>query len=75
MLDGVYIIFWMCFCCEIYCKGKVMFGKVFDVLNEIVVDWGFNLYFFKIECYEYDCFIIKVCIYLVFFFYCIYKIG
>lgn len=36
-------------------------GKVFDVLNEIVVDRGSNPYLSKIECYEHDRLITKVC--------------
>jgi len=47
--------------CEIYRKGKAMPGKVFDVLNEIVVDRGSNPYLSKIECYEHDRLITKVC--------------
>lgn len=35
-------------------------GKVFDVLNEIVVDRGSNPYLSKIECYEHDRLITKV---------------
>lgn len=46
--------------CEIYRKGKAMPGKVFDVLNEIVVDRGSNPYLSKIECYEHDRLITKV---------------
>ena len=38
--------------CEIYRKDKAVPGKVFDVLNEVVVDRGSNLYLSKIECYE-----------------------
>ncbi|KAI4388094.1 hypothetical protein MLD38_000458 [Melastoma candidum] len=34
--------------------------KVFDVLNEVVVDRGSNPYFSKIECYEHDRLIAKV---------------
>lgn len=50
-------------------------GKVFDVLNEIVVDRGSNPYLSKIECYEHDRLITKVCTHLVPFSYRIYKIG
>lgn len=35
-------------------------GKVFDVLNEVVVDRGSNPYLSKIECYEHDRLITKV---------------
>ena len=37
-----------------------MLGKVFDVLNEVVVDRGSNPYISKIECYEHDHLITKV---------------
>lgn len=46
--------------CEIFRNGKAMPGKVFDVLNEIVVDRGSNPYLSKIECYERDQLITKV---------------
>nr|VDD43212.1 unnamed protein product [Brassica oleracea] len=59
-LDGVYITLRMRLRCEIYRKGKAMPGKVFDVLNEIVVDRGSNPYLSKIECYEHDRLITKV---------------
>lgn len=52
--------------CEIFRKGKAMPGKVFDILNEVVVDRGSNPYLSKIECYEHDRHITKVsflCIY------------
>jgi hypothetical protein len=35
-------------------------GKVFDVLNEVVVDRGSNPYLSKIECYEHNHLITKV---------------
>lgn len=47
-------------CCEIFRNGKAMPGKVFDVLNEVVVDRGSNPYLSKIECYEHDRLITKV---------------
>lgn len=50
--SGVYIILCMRFWCEFFCNGKFIFGKVFEVFNEVVVDCGFNFYFCKIECYE-----------------------
>jgi NAD+ kinase len=46
--------------CEIFRKGKSMPGKVFDVLNEVVVDRGSNPYLSKIECYEHNHLITKV---------------
>ncbi|KAL6984299.1 NAD kinase 2, mitochondrial [Sarracenia purpurea var. burkii] len=59
-LDGVYITLRMRLCCEIFRNGKAMPGKVFDVLNEVVVDRGSNPYISKIECYEHDRLITKV---------------
>ncbi|KAE8728342.1 Detected protein of confused Function [Hibiscus syriacus] len=35
-------------------------GKIFDVLNEVVVDRGSNPYLSKVECYEHDRLITKV---------------
>lgn len=35
-------------------------GKVFDVLNEVVVDRGSNPYLSKILCYEHERLITKV---------------
>ncbi|KAJ1382563.1 Protein-tyrosine phosphatase-like [Sesbania bispinosa] len=58
--DGVYITLRMRLRCEIYRKGKAMPGKIFDVLNEVVVDRGSNPYLSKIECYEHDRLITKV---------------
>ncbi|GJN28696.1 hypothetical protein PR202_gb16853 [Eleusine coracana subsp. coracana] len=46
--------------CEIFRNGKAMPGKVFDVLNEVVVDRGSNPYLSKIECYEHNHLITKV---------------
>ncbi|KAG5575284.1 hypothetical protein H5410_055418 [Solanum commersonii] len=59
-LDGVYITLRMRLQCEISRNGKAMPGKVFDVLNEVVVDRGSNPYLSKIECYEHDRLITKV---------------
>ncbi|XP_004242047.1 NAD kinase 2, chloroplastic [Solanum lycopersicum] len=59
-LDGVYITLRMRLRCEIFRSGKAMPGKVFDVLNEVVVDRGSNPYLSKIECYEHDHLITKV---------------
>uniref|UniRef100_A0A5B7APB7 NAD(+) kinase n=1 Tax=Davidia involucrata TaxID=16924 RepID=A0A5B7APB7_DAVIN len=58
--DGVYITLRMRLCCEIFRNGKAMPGKVFDILNEVVVDRGSNPYLSKIECYEHDRLITKV---------------
>ncbi|KAK9757503.1 hypothetical protein RND81_01G166600 [Saponaria officinalis] len=58
--DGVYITLRMRLRCEVFRNGKAMAGKVFDVLNEIVVDRGSNPYLSKIECYEHDRLITKV---------------
>nr|GMD85243.1 NAD kinase 2, chloroplastic [Ipomoea batatas] len=58
--DGVYITLRMRLRCEIFRNGKAMPGKVFDVLNEVVVDRGSNPYLSKIECYEHDRLITKV---------------
>ncbi|KAI3976388.1 hypothetical protein MKX01_038687 [Papaver californicum] len=59
-LDGVYITLRMRLHCEIFRNGKAMPGKVFDVLNEVVVDRGSNPYLSKIECYEHHRLITKV---------------
>ncbi|KAK2972412.1 hypothetical protein RJ640_026984 [Escallonia rubra] len=59
-LDGVYITLRMRLRCDICRNGKFVPGKVFDVLNEIVVDRGSNPYLSKIECYEHDRLITKV---------------
>lgn len=59
-LDGVYITLRMRLRCEVFHNGKAMPGKVFDVLNEVVVDRGSNPYLSKIECYEHDRLITKV---------------
>jgi len=58
--DGVYITLRMRLRCQIFRNGKAMPGKVFDVLNEVVVDRGSNPYISKIECYEHDHLITKV---------------
>ncbi|XP_078433917.1 NAD kinase 2 [Wolffia australiana] len=59
-LDGVYITLRMRLRCEIFRNGKAIPGKVFDILNEIVVDRGSNPYLSKIECYEHNRLITKV---------------
>lgn len=59
-IDGVYITLRMRLHCEIFRNGKAVPGKVFDVLNEVVVDRGSNPYLSKIECYEHDRLITKV---------------
>ncbi|KAL2339737.1 hypothetical protein Fmac_007677 [Flemingia macrophylla] len=58
--DGVYITLRMRLHCEIFRKGKAVPGKVFDILNEVVVDRGSNPYLSKIECYEHGRLITKV---------------
>ncbi|RWR92765.1 NAD kinase 2, chloroplastic [Cinnamomum micranthum f. kanehirae] len=58
--DGVYITLRMRLRCEILRNGKAVPGKVFDVLNEVVVDRGSNPYLSKIECYEHGRLITKV---------------
>lgn len=58
--DGVYITLRMRLRSEIFRKGKAVPGKVFDVLNEVVVDRGSNPYLCKIECYERNHLITKV---------------
>lgn len=60
IVEGVYITLRMRLRCEVFRNGKAMPGKVFDVLNEIVVDRGSNPYLSKIECYEHDRLITKV---------------
>lgn len=57
---GVYITLRMRLQCEILRNGKTMPGKLFDVLNEVVVDRGSNPYLSKIECYEHKRLITKV---------------
>lgn len=59
-VDGVYITLRLRLHCEIFRNGKAMPGKVFDILNEVVVDRGSNPYLSKIECYEHDHLITKV---------------
>ena len=46
--------------CEIFRNGKAIPGKLFNILNEAVVDRGSNPYLSKIECYEHDRLITKV---------------
>lgn len=58
--DGVYITLRMRLRSEIFRNGKAVPGKVFDVLNEVVVDRGSNPYLCKIECYERNHLITKV---------------
>ncbi|KAL3689759.1 hypothetical protein R1sor_016068 [Riccia sorocarpa] len=60
MLTGVYITLRMRLRCELFRNGKAVPGKVFDVLNEVVVDRGSNPYLSKIECYERNRLITKV---------------
>ncbi|XP_019430484.1 PREDICTED: NAD kinase 2, chloroplastic-like isoform X1 [Lupinus angustifolius] len=58
--NGVYITLRMRLRCEFFRNGKAMPGKVFDILNEVVVDRGSNPYLSKIECYEHGRLITKV---------------
>ncbi|GAV86532.1 NAD_kinase domain-containing protein [Cephalotus follicularis] len=60
IVDGVYITLRMRLRCKIFRNGKAVPGKVFDILNEVVVDRGSNPYLSKIECYEHDRLITKV---------------
>ncbi|GLT84940.1 hypothetical protein SLE2022_031470 [Rubroshorea leprosula] len=60
IVEGVYITLRMRLRCEIFRNGKAVPGKVFDILNEVVVDRGSNPYLSKIECYEHDRLITKV---------------
>lgn len=59
-MGGVYITLRMRLRCELFRNGKPIPGKVYDVLNEIVVDRGSNPYLCKIECYERSRLITKV---------------
>ena len=59
-MGGVYITLRMRLRCELYRNGKPLPGKVFDVLNEVVVDRGSNPFLCKIECYERSRLITKV---------------
>lgn len=58
--SGVYITLRMRLRCELFRNGKPIPGKVFEVLNEVVVDRGSNPYLCKIECYERSRLITKV---------------
>lgn len=60
MVEGVYITLRMRLRCELFRNGKSVPGKIFDVLNEVVVDRGSNPYLCKIECYERNRLITKV---------------
>lgn len=60
MVEGVYITLRMRLRCELFRNSKPVPGKVFDVLNEVVVDRGSNPYLCKIECYERNRLITKV---------------
>ncbi|CAA3014075.1 NAD kinase 2, chloroplastic [Olea europaea subsp. europaea] len=59
-IDGLYITLRMRLRCEMFRNEKAVPGKVFDVLNEVIVDRGSNPYPSKIECYEHDRLITKV---------------
>ncbi|KAG0557420.1 hypothetical protein KC19_11G128700 [Ceratodon purpureus] len=58
--SGVYITLRMRLRCELFRNGKPIPGKVFEVLNEVVVDRGSNPYLCMIECYERSRLITKV---------------
>eukprot|EP00898_Chlorokybus_atmophyticus_P008844 jgi/Chlat1/8961/Chrsp94S08332 len=58
--DGVYITLRMRLRCEIYRHGRLIPGRTFEVLNEVVVDRGSSPYLSKIECYERGRLITKV---------------
>lgn len=58
--SGVYITLRMRLRCELFRNGEPIPGKVFEVLNEVVVDRGSNPYLCKIECYERSRLITKV---------------
>jgi NAD+ kinase len=60
MMTGVYITLRMRLRCELYRNGMPVPGKIFDVLNEVVVDRGSSPYLCKIECYERNRLITKV---------------
>eukprot|EP00850_Spirogloea_muscicola_P012876 SM000085S23226 [mRNA] locus=s85:188497:194050:+ [translate_table: standard] len=59
-MEGVYITLRMRLKCELMRDGKPIPGKIFDVLNEVVVDRGSSPYLCKIECYERNRLITKV---------------
>ncbi|XP_051123449.1 NAD kinase 2, chloroplastic-like isoform X2 [Andrographis paniculata] len=59
-IDGIYVTLRMRLHCEIFRNGKAVPGKIFSVLNEVVVDRGSNPYLSKIECYDHDRLITKV---------------
>ncbi|XP_002981035.2 probable NAD kinase 2, chloroplastic isoform X2 [Selaginella moellendorffii] len=59
-IEGVYVTLRMRLRCEIVRDGQPVSGKVFEVLNEVVVDRGSNPYLCKIECYERNRLITKV---------------
>lgn len=51
-VEGVYITLRMRLRCELFRNGKPVPGKIFEVLNEVVLDRGSNPYLCKIECFE-----------------------
>eukprot|EP00250_Pteridium_aquilinum_P034269 c7334_g1_i1 orf=86-2794(+) len=59
-VEGVYITLRMRLRCELLRDGKPVPGKIFEVLNEVVLDRGSNPYLCKIECFEHNRLITKV---------------
>lgn len=59
-VEGVYITLRMRLRCELFRNGKPVPGKIFEVLNEVVLDRGSNPYICKIECFERNRLITKV---------------
>ncbi|KAJ7514781.1 hypothetical protein O6H91_23G058800 [Diphasiastrum complanatum] len=58
--EGVYLTLRMRLLCELLRNGNSVQGKVFEALNEVVVDRGSSPYLSKIECYERNRLITKV---------------
>ncbi|KAI5070244.1 hypothetical protein GOP47_0014587 [Adiantum capillus-veneris] len=59
-VEGVYITLRMRLRCELFRNGRPVPGKIFEVLNEVVLDRGSSPYLCKIECYERNRLITKV---------------
>ncbi|MCO5576392.1 hypothetical protein L7F22_030202 [Adiantum nelumboides] len=59
-VEGVYITLRMRLRCELFRNRKPVPGKIFEVLNEVVLDRGSSPYLCKIECYERNRLITKV---------------
>ncbi|KAJ7555877.1 hypothetical protein O6H91_05G058500 [Diphasiastrum complanatum] len=58
--EGVYLTLRMRLLCELLRNGHLIQGKIFETLNEVVVDRGSSPYLSKIECYERNRLITKV---------------